>query len=194
MPAATIRLAGTAAVSLIALTNVVVSAAVPHFAVAPETKLVPLIVKVNAAPPAVAELGLRLVIVGTPGLMVKVAPAEAPPAVVTVTLAVPGTAIKAAGTVALSWPALTNVVASAVAPHFAVASETKLVPLIVRVKAGPPAVAELVLKPLMVGGAGSMVKVALAEVPPAVVTVTLAVPAVAIRAAGTVAVSWLSLT
>jgi hypothetical protein len=49
---------------LVALTNVVVRAAFPNVTVAPETKPVPLIVRVKAAPPAVVELGLRLVIVG----------------------------------------------------------------------------------------------------------------------------------
>src|SRR5580658_176775 len=61
-PGLAIRLAGTAAVSSTELTNAVVSAVVPHVAVAPGTKFVPLIVKVKAAPPRLVELGLRLVI------------------------------------------------------------------------------------------------------------------------------------
>jgi hypothetical protein len=89
------------------LTNVVVSAVVPHCAVAPEMKLVPLIVSVKAGPPAFAELGFRFVIVGGSGMMVNVAPADVPPAVVTVTLAVPALAIRLAGTLALSCVALT---------------------------------------------------------------------------------------
>ena len=52
---------------------------VPHFAAAAEVKFVPLMVSVNAAPPATAEAGLRLVIVGGGGLMVTVKPAEVPP-------------------------------------------------------------------------------------------------------------------
>ena len=38
----------------------------------PETKFVPFTVSVNAGPPAVAELGLRLVVVGTKFVIVKV--------------------------------------------------------------------------------------------------------------------------
>jgi hypothetical protein len=189
VPAFAIRLAGTDAVSWAALPNAVVSTVVPHFAVAPDTKFVPLIVKVKAAPPAVAEAGLKLVIAGGGGLMVNVAPAEVPPPVVTVTLAVPAVAIRLAGTEAVSFAALTKVVVSAVVPHFAAAPAAKFVPLIVKVKAAPPAVAEAGLRLVIVGGGGLMVNVAPAEVPPVVVTVTFAVPAFAIRLAGTAAVS-----
>jgi|SRR5208283_2888081 len=128
VPAVAIRLAGTAALSLVALTNVVVSAALPHSAVAPETKLVPFIVRVKAAPPAVAELGFKLVIVGGGGLIAKVDPAEVPALVVTVTLAVPTVVIRLAGTTAVSSLALTYVVVSAVPLHFTFAPEPKLVP------------------------------------------------------------------
>ena len=158
VPVDAIRLAGTAAVSLFALTNVVASAVVPHCTVAPETKFVPLIVRVKAAPPAVTELGLKLAIVGGGGgLMVNVDPAEVPPGVATVTLAVPAVAIRLAGTAAVSCLALTNVVVRAVVPQAAFAPETKFVPLIVRVKAAPPAVAELGLKLAIVGGGGLVV-------------------------------------
>jgi hypothetical protein len=196
VPAVVIRLAGTAAVSFVALTKVVVRAVDPHPTVAPVTKFVPLTVSVKAAPPAVAELGLKLVMVGrVAGLIVNVNPAEVAPADVTVTLAVPAVAIRLAGTAAVSLVVLTNVVTSAVVPHFAIAPETKRVPLIVRVKAVPPAVAELGLRLVIdTGGAELMVKVAPAEVPPVVVAVTVAVPNVAIRLAGTAAVSWLALT
>ncbi len=43
------------------------------------TKFVPLTVSVNAAPPAVAEFGLKLVIVGEGLLMLKVAAGDEPP-------------------------------------------------------------------------------------------------------------------
>jgi hypothetical protein len=78
---------------------------VPHLAVVAEVKLAPLIVSVNAAPPAVAELGLRLVMVDA-GLMVRVDAADVPPGVVTVTLTVPAVAIWAAVTGAVNWVAL----------------------------------------------------------------------------------------
>ena len=115
-----------------ALLRVVVSVVVVvpaiHFAVAPVTKFVPLMVSVNAAPPATAVVGLRLVMVGLGGLTVNVAPVEVPPEVVTVTLAVPTFAISVAGTAAVSTVALLNVVVRFVvvvpAVHFAVAPDT----------------------------------------------------------------------
>jgi hypothetical protein len=42
----------------------------------PEPKLGPIIVSVNAGPPAVAKLGLKLMMVGGRGLIVNVAPAD----------------------------------------------------------------------------------------------------------------------
>jgi len=72
----------------------------------------------------------------------------------------------------------------------ATAPGTKLVPLMVRVKRGPPAMPELGFKLAIVGGGGMMVNGNPAVVPPPSVTVTLAVPAVVIRPDGTVAVSW----
>jgi hypothetical protein len=65
VPAAAIWLAETAAVSFVALTNVVLNALPFHFTVAPETKSAPFTVSVKATPPAVAEAGLKLVMVGT---------------------------------------------------------------------------------------------------------------------------------
>ena len=74
----------------------------PQFVVAVEVKLDPLMVSVNAAPPAATEAGLRLVIVGGGWLMVKVELLEAPLIVVTVTLAVPREATRLAGTKAVN--------------------------------------------------------------------------------------------
>jgi len=72
------------------------------------TKPEPLTVKVNAGPPAVTELGERLVIAGTgEGAIVNVKALEiAPLGLATVTLATPGEAIRLAGTKALSCPEL----------------------------------------------------------------------------------------
>ena len=53
------------AVSCVAETNVVVSGVPFQFTVEPETKLVPFTVNVNCGPPAVAQVGLSEVIVGT---------------------------------------------------------------------------------------------------------------------------------
>jgi hypothetical protein len=76
----------------------------------------------------------------------------------------------------------------------------KLVPVTVRVKADPPAVAELGEMVVMAGTglyAAVLVKVWAEEVPPPGVglkTVTLAVPAAAMSDAGMAAVSWVAET
>src|SRR5580658_8550859 len=78
VPALEMRLAVTDAVSWVALTNFVVRAVAFHVTVEPETNPVPFTVRVKAAPPAAADAGLRLVMVGGP-LMGSVAPAEDAP-------------------------------------------------------------------------------------------------------------------
>ena len=65
VPAVAIREAGTVAVSCVEETNVVVSDVAFHFTVEPETKLLPFTVNVNCAPPAVAQVGLSELTVGT---------------------------------------------------------------------------------------------------------------------------------
>lgn len=76
----------------------------------PVTKLLPFTVRVNAGPPAVAELGEMEVIVGTgllAGLMVKVWAEEVPPpgaGLKTVTEVVPAATMSVAGIAAVSWP------------------------------------------------------------------------------------------
>src|SRR5439155_13490573 len=65
VPAVAIRAAGTVAVSCVEETNAVVSAVPFQFTVEPETKFVPFTVKVNCAPPAVAQVGVGELIVGT---------------------------------------------------------------------------------------------------------------------------------
>jgi hypothetical protein len=86
-------------------------------------------------------------------LIVNAAPEEVPPAVVTTTVAVPPVAIIAVVTGAVTSEAFTYVVASAV-PFQAtvVPEEVKFVPFTVRVKAPPPAAAELGLRLVIVGG------------------------------------------
>ena len=61
---------GTVAVSDVALTSVVVSAEPFHFTTEPLTKFVPVTVRVNAAPPTLAEVGEMDVSVGT-GLLIE---------------------------------------------------------------------------------------------------------------------------
>lgn len=73
---------GIAAVSWVELTNVVVRDAPPHCTNAPDTKFVPLTVRVNPRPPAVAVAGDKppiALIVGVGLLIVNVAGPDAPP-------------------------------------------------------------------------------------------------------------------
>jgi hypothetical protein len=115
------------------------------------TKPVPFTVRVNAGPPAVAELGLRLVIVGA-GLMVKATALEVTgPGLTTVTLTGTTVAIWAALTWAVNCVALTKVVVSGVAFQFTTAAGSKPVPFTVSANAGPPAVAELGLRLVITG-------------------------------------------
>ncbi len=63
----------------------------------------PFTVSVNAAPPAVAEVGLRLLMTGVGALMENVAAADGlPPVFSTVMLALPALAIRLAGTAAVN--------------------------------------------------------------------------------------------
>jgi hypothetical protein len=94
-----------------------------------------------------------LVITGVLAI-VNVIPVDVPPqGFTTVIEAVPAVAMREAGTVAVSCVEETNVVASAVAFHFAVEVETKFVPFTVKVNCGPPAAAQVGLSERMVGAA-----------------------------------------
>jgi hypothetical protein len=206
VPANAMSEAGIAALNRVAETNVVVRSSPFQRTTELVTNLLPLTVSVNAAPPAVRDEGLKLVVVGrglSGTLIVKVWPLEVPPPGVglkTVTLAVPAVAMSAARIDAVTWVALTYVVVRFVPFHLTTELEMKLVPFTVSVKADPPAVAELGLRLVVVGRGLSgtlIVKVWALEVPPPGVglkTVTLAVPAVAMSAAAIEAVSWVALT
>jgi len=94
VPAVAIKEAGTVAVSCVAETNVVVSAVAFHLTVEPEMKFVPFTVSVNCGPPAVAQVGLSELIVGTAltvitSVAVAVLQGLAPLLAVIVTLVVP---------------------------------------------------------------------------------------------------------
>lgn len=103
--------------------------------------------------------------------------------------AVPAVAIRAAGTVAVSCVAETNVVVSGLPFQFTVEIAAKLVPFTVKVNWVPPAVAQIGLSKLMVG-VPMVVNVTWFDAEPLeFFTVTGAVPAVAMFAAGTIAVS-----
>src|SRR5882762_5030078 len=113
MLAVTRSVAGIAAVSCVALTNVVVRVAPFHLTVLPLTKPVPFTVSVKAGPLTSALLGVRPVSVGAGLFTVNVCAAEVPPpgaGVTTVTDAVVAAARSDAGIAAVSWVALTKVV------------------------------------------------------------------------------------
>ena len=81
-----------------------------HCTFDPLTKLVPVTVKVNAAPPAVALVGDSVVSVGAGLLMVNRSEPEAPPpgaGLTTATPGVPAVAMSVAGTAAYKRVALT---------------------------------------------------------------------------------------
>ena len=145
VPAAAMSLAGIAAVTCVALTNVVVRAAPFHCTTDPDTKLLPFAVSVNAGPPAVALLGDRVVSAGTAtaALIVKVSALEVCPPGFTTLTCLPAAAMSLAGIAAVTCVALTNVVVRAVPFHCTADPETKLLPFTVSVNAGPPAVALL---------------------------------------------------
>src|SRR5580658_1964427 len=108
------------------------------------TKLVPLTVSVNAGPPTVVLAGASEVTVGTGLLIEKAAVPEVPPpgaGFVTVILAEPVLTMSLAGTCAVTWVALTKLVASAVPFQFTVEPLTKPLPLTVSVNAAPATIA-----------------------------------------------------
>jgi hypothetical protein len=127
--------------------------------------------------------------------MVNVCALDVPPPgleFTTVIEAVPAVAISDAGTVAVSCVEETNVVEREVPAQRTVEVETKFVPVTVKVNCGPPAVAQVGLIAVVVGTGLLMVNVTALDVPPpgaGFTTVTAAVPAVATRAAGTMAVT-----
>jgi len=153
--------ADIAAVICELLTNVVALPAPLKFTVAPDTSPTPLTVSVNAAEPATALEGEIELIVGTALSIVKETAFDVPPAagLVTVTLTVPAVAISAAVIAAVNFVALTKVVVLAAPLNFTTDVGTKPVPLTVRVKAAPPAVALAGDREVAVGAGLLMVKV-----------------------------------
>jgi hypothetical protein len=110
----------------------------------PFTKLVPFTAIVNAVPPAMAVEGASEEGAGTGLLIVTVVAAVAPPpgaAFTTVTGYVPATAKSAAGTIAVIWVELTNVVTRGTPFHTTTDPATKFVPARFMVNAEAPATA-----------------------------------------------------
>jgi hypothetical protein len=152
--------------------------------------LFPVTVRLKASPPATAVAGLSPVIAGT-GLgatIMNVCAVDVPPPGVglnTVTERVWAVAMSAAVMAAVSCVAETYVVVRLEPFQRTTEVGTKLVPVTVRLKLGPPAVADVGFSPVVAGKGLLMVKVRAPEVPPPGVglkTRTEAVPAVAMSA------------
>jgi hypothetical protein len=112
VPADAMSLAGIAAVSCVALTNVVVRFEPFTWTVAPFTKFEPLAVSVKPGPPAVAVLGEMLLSDGAELVTVKVNDPEVPlPGVLTVMEREPAVLVSLAVNVAVNCVLLTKVVA-----------------------------------------------------------------------------------
>jgi hypothetical protein len=176
----------------VALTKVVVSAVPFHCTTDPAANPLPFTVSVNPLPPAVADEGLKLLIVG-PGLIVKEAPVDVTPPLLTVIVALPAEAIRLLLTVAINCVTLTNVVGSDDPFHCTTAPAANPLPFTVKVNPRPPAVADGGLKLLIVGRGWNENEVPV-DVTPPLLTVIVAVPAEAIRALLTVAVNCVALT
>jgi len=152
-------------------------------------KFVPVTVRVNDPPPAMAELGLSSVMAGRGTCSVKVAALEAPPpgaGVETVTIAVPGVAMSAAVIAACKLVLETKVVVRALPFHWTVDEEIKLEPVTVNVNPAVPETTAFGFKEVTTGAGLPTLKVNALEVPPlgaGVETVTIAVLAVAMSAA-----------
>jgi transcription initiation factor TFIIIB Brf1 subunit/transcription initiation factor TFIIB len=178
-----------AACKVVAETKVVVRAFPFHWTVEEKMKLVPVTVSVNAAPPDSTVLGFNDKAAGTGLPIVNVSGLEVPPpgaGVITVTMAVPAVAMSAAVIAACRLVLETKVVVRGLPFHWTVEEETKFVPVTASVNAAPPAPAELGFSELAVGDGLLIVNVSGLEVPPpgaGVVTVTMAVPTVAMSAA-----------
>jgi hypothetical protein len=95
-----------------------------------------------------------------------------PPGLMTLTVTVPGVAMSLAGIEAVSCNALTKVVVRSAPFHLMVEPETKLDPLTVRGKPGPPALAIVGLILVSTGASTTTVKA----------NVLVAVPGVGLRA------------
>ncbi len=145
------------AVNWVLDTNVVGRAPPTQYTVDPPgSKPVPFTVRVKAGPPAVADAGLKLVMVGTGLLIVNGLEFEMTEPVdwVTVTFFIPAKAMSESVMLAVNWVLDTNVVVRFDPCQRTVASAIKPEPFTVRVKAGPPAKADAGLKLVMIGARG----------------------------------------
>jgi hypothetical protein len=162
----------------------------------PAAKLVPVTVTGTLAPCS-PLLGLIDVIVGVAaGFTVNIIALVVPAGVVTVTFAGPSPALDPTTRVAVMWPESTTDTALTVTPAFetfTVAPGVKLAPVNVTGTLAPWAPL-LGLIEVSVGCGDWIVKLTAPLVPPAVVTVTLTGPAIAVAAIVNVTVIWAPLT
>jgi hypothetical protein len=146
-----IIVAGTTAASDVELTKAVVSAVLPIFTTDPDTKLAPVNVSVNDAPPTYAMVGdiaLRA------GLFTDSVcnPLLMPLGLVTSTEIGPADVKAVAGTVVVNFVELTHVADCATPLRLTVAPLTKFVPVKVNVNAEPPTDAVVGDMAVRVGG------------------------------------------
>ena len=161
MPAVAMAVAGTAAVSCVADTNVVVKAAPLKFTTELLMKPVPFTVRVKAALPATAVFGARLVMVGVGSVTVKVAVLVAVPLGVVTAI---GPLVAPVGTMKVMVVLFTTVKPVMATPFKVTAvAPVKSVPVTVTVAPVRPLVG---VKPAMVGAGVVTVKFTPAEVPP----------------------------
>ena len=153
VPGLAMRSESTGACNSVELTKLVASAAPFHNTSAPELNTAPFTVNVNPLLPAVMLVGE---IDELDGVTVKFTEFDVTPLAATVTGAVPDAVSKFAGTLAVSFVALTNVVATDVPLNCTTASLSNPLPLTVSVNAAP-AGALVGLKLEITGGSGAMV-------------------------------------
>jgi hypothetical protein len=175
-PAPAISAAVIAAVSCVALLNVVARGELLKFTTDEETKFVPVTTNENAAPPATAEFGASDVTVGS-GLLTeltaKLTEFDAPPpgvGFVTTTAGVPALATSVARIVAVTCVEFTTTVALFAPPKLTIAPLTKFVPFTVSTNDAEPTAVPLGDNELTVGTgllAASTTSVRIADVLPA---------------------------
>jgi hypothetical protein len=140
-PPDTTELAGTLAVRLVALPNVVGIAVLLKFTVDPETKPVPVTVNVTPDEPASMEAGETLEIARSLRMLNVTPPETLASGLVTVMVALPTDVSRFAGMVAVNEVALAKFVVSFVELKFTTEPETNPEPVIVNCWSGDPLIA-----------------------------------------------------
>jgi hypothetical protein len=200
VPAAATSLARIAAVSCVALTNVVTRAVPLKFTVELAMKPVPFTVSVSAPEPETTPVGESEVITGAGLFTVKFTPAEVPPpgvGLTTVIGKVPAVFTSPARIAAVSCVELTNVVVRAVPLKSTTDEAMNPVPFTVIVNAPEPNIALVGAIELSVGAGLFTLNVTEFDVPPpgvGLVTVTGGVPVLAMSVARIDAVNCVALT